>query len=157
MPRAAATAALVAFFLAVAPAAAAERASLDEAKAMAEKAATFLKAEGKAKAIAAAMLVQLRADEMGERPVEVEARPTAMTAAATALHILRDHNDVYDNDDDCGDGHYCGDDHGYGDGNNTTQTMHAAATTPTTTTATNATHYELRATIAQVRATSYNY
>lgn len=49
----AATAVLVAFFLAVAPAAAAERASLDEAKAMAEKAAAFLKAEGRDKAIAA--------------------------------------------------------------------------------------------------------
>lgn len=49
----AASAVLVALFLAVAPAAAAERASLDEAKAMAEKAAMFLKAEGKDKAIAA--------------------------------------------------------------------------------------------------------
>lgn len=49
----AATAMLFACFLAVAPAAAAERASLDEAKAMAEKAAAFLKAEGRDKAIAA--------------------------------------------------------------------------------------------------------
>jgi signal transduction histidine kinase len=41
----------LALFLAVAPAAAAERATVDEAKAMAEKAAVFLKAEGKDKAL----------------------------------------------------------------------------------------------------------
>ncbi len=40
----------LAVFLAVAPAAAADRGSLDEAKAMAEKAAALLKAEGKDKA-----------------------------------------------------------------------------------------------------------
>lgn len=47
------TAVLVAVFLAMAPAAAAERGTLDEAKAMAEKAAAFLKAEGRDKALAA--------------------------------------------------------------------------------------------------------
>lgn len=46
-------AAMVAVFLAVSPAGAAERGSVDEAKAMAEKAAAYLKAEGKDKAFAA--------------------------------------------------------------------------------------------------------
>lgn len=49
----AAFALLIAFFLTATPAVAADRASLDEAKAMAEKAAAYLKAEGKDKAIAA--------------------------------------------------------------------------------------------------------
>lgn len=43
----------LALLIAIAPAVAAERASLDEAKAMAEKAAAYLKAEGPEKAIAA--------------------------------------------------------------------------------------------------------